>query len=162
VRIVKLCIQQDELVFQQMCHQMDERNLGRVGRARKHAFTEEGTAQGDAIQAAHELIALPAFYRVRVSFAMKRAVKIQDRRIDPGAFAALCAFGAHLHHPCERLIDCHAKRVLLHFAKQAPGHMKSFERNDPPHVRIDQKQIRIVACIAHRKNPATIAGEQVR
>tara|TARA_R100000935_G_scaffold34090_1_gene54670 strand:- start:683 stop:1171 length:489 start_codon:yes stop_codon:yes gene_type:complete len=162
MRIVKLCVQQDELVFQQMRHQVDQRDLGRIGRARKHAFTEEGASQGDAIQAAHEFIAIPAFNRMRISFAMKRAVEIQDRRIDPGAFTALCAFGAHLHHSCERLIDCHAKGGLFHFAEQALGHMETLERNDPAHVRVDQKQIRIVACIAHRKNPATIAGEQVR
>jgi hypothetical protein len=37
----------------QPCHQIGERDLGRVGHAAEHAFGEKGASEGNAVNAAH-------------------------------------------------------------------------------------------------------------
>tara|TARA_R110000796_G_scaffold200802_7_gene316910 strand:+ start:6521 stop:6820 length:300 start_codon:yes stop_codon:yes gene_type:complete len=96
-----------------------------------------------------------------VALAVERAVQIQNGRVDPGAFAPLCTLSAQFHDTRKGLINGHAKRILLDLSEQALGHVEITKRNDPSHIRVDQKQVRVISGIAHGENPPTIASKQI-
>ena len=60
----------------------------------KHAFTEKGATECQAIKPAHQFIALPAFDRVAEPFFGNLVKKLHNLIIDPGIVAVLGAFGA--------------------------------------------------------------------
>ena len=61
VRVVELGVQQHVTAINQVSDKVHERDLRGIGRAAEHAFAEERAAERDAIKAADELFAVPAF-----------------------------------------------------------------------------------------------------
>ena len=67
----ELGVEQPEAAPDQAGHQMHQRHLRGVAPAREHALAEEGAAQRDAIEAAHQLVALPALHAVGVTHVVQ-------------------------------------------------------------------------------------------
>ena len=58
--------------------QPGERDLGGVAAGREHALAEEGGAEVDAVEAADQLVPLPAFDRMGVAARVEQAVALLD------------------------------------------------------------------------------------
>ena len=61
----------------------DERNLRGVGLAVEHRLAEERAAERDAVEPAHQPIAVPRLDRVRDPRLVKRGVALDDLLVDP-------------------------------------------------------------------------------
>lgn len=80
----ELCVEQAEAAADQPGRQVHQRHLGSVASPREHTFAEEGSAQRDAIEAAHQFIAGPALDTMRMAHLVQLEIQLLDRPIDPG------------------------------------------------------------------------------
>ena len=137
-------------------HQMDQRHLAGVAGEGDHALAEEGAAQADAVEAAHQL-----------------AVRARPRRCGPGrAGRAPCrgaligpliqvsgrlgrACGAGVQHRLEGGVDPHLEPVRAHGAGQPAGHVEVARAGSGPARSGSIRKISIVlAGIGHREDAA--------
>jgi hypothetical protein len=63
----ELRVEQGEAAISQARHEIDQRNLARVARAREHALAEEGAAEMHAVKTAGEFSVLPHLDRVAMT-----------------------------------------------------------------------------------------------
>ena len=78
-------IEQAELTFPQLRHQMSQRHFGGVVSTVKHGFAGEQPADGHAIDAARQVAFQPALDAVRVPELMQLSVGFDKGGRDPGA-----------------------------------------------------------------------------
>jgi len=145
VWIVELRIQQDIASVDEARGEMHERDLGRVIGAAEHALAEKGAADRDAIKPADQPVAVPAFDGMGVALPVKRAIEIDDRRVDPGVRPVRMRLAARLDDAREGGVERDAERVLQDAALQASGNVEGVERQQAAALRIDQEQARIIA-----------------
>ncbi len=139
---------------------MDQRDLRGIAFARKHAFAKEGTAQGDAVQAADQTFALPAFDAVGLPPRIQFDIEPADGRVDPAVLAPFSWCRTGVQHSVERRIDTHRERIGADGASKARRHMKGFQRDDAALFGFDQEHPWVVARLAHRKDAGGIALQQ--
>ena len=80
----ELGVQQPVAAADQTGHEVDQRHLRGVPPAGEHALAEEGAAERDAVQAAHQLAVLPALDAVGVALLVQAQVQTFDGSVDPG------------------------------------------------------------------------------
>src|SRR5207244_6495323 len=97
----ELRIEQDEATRFQPGHQMDERDLGGVARPMEHAFPEEGAAETDAIESAHEFGPVIDLDGMAVTDPIEPAIEIADAPVDAGASAPGLRFRSAVDHRLE-------------------------------------------------------------
>tara|TARA_R110000824_G_scaffold220501_2_gene407647 strand:- start:17 stop:265 length:249 start_codon:yes stop_codon:yes gene_type:complete len=79
-----------------------------------------------------------------VPLPVQGAVKIEDRGIDPSAFAPGTLLGTKFHDACECRVGSHAVGFLDHGSLQAPGDMEGVERKNASQVGINQEEVGII------------------
>src|SRR5262249_10104042 len=97
----------------------------------------------------------PDFNAVSVPEAVKFVISVLHLISNPSAFVA---FGAAIHDRGKRLVMRHPEAVRSNRARQAPGHMKAIEWNDPSRVG-PPPQYR-AAHLVPRKHAFPIGGQQ--
>lgn len=88
----ELAIEQGETAGAHPRHQPDQRNLRRIGRARKHAFTAKYPPQCKPVKAADQPLPIPAFDTVREATLVQRQKGVLDIAIDPSFAPVVGAF----------------------------------------------------------------------
>lgn len=88
----ELAIEQGETAHAHPCDQPDQRNLRRIGRARKHAFTAKSPPQCKPVKAADQPLPIPAFDTVREAALVQRQKGVLDIAIDPSFAPVVGAF----------------------------------------------------------------------
>lgn len=101
----ELAVEQPVAADAQPSDQPGERHLRGVGAQREHGFAEEGGAEIDAVEAAGQLLVLPAFDRMGVAVPVEEPIALLDLLIDP----RLLAVGAAAHDLGERLVARHGE-----------------------------------------------------
>src|ERR1043166_3226907 len=104
---------------------MNERHLGGVACAMKHALAEKRPSKADAVQAANQLLVLIDLDRVAIATLVKLAVERADPLIDPGAGAARHRLGAAVEHSVEIAIDPYGETVGTDRAGKAAGYVEA-------------------------------------
>jgi hypothetical protein len=84
----ELRVEEGEASIDQPRHEIDQRDLARVARAREHAFSEEGAAEMHAVKPAHERAVLPDLDRVAMAEREQLAIEAPYAAVDPGRAAA--------------------------------------------------------------------------
>src|SRR5438046_506782 len=100
---------------------MKERDFGGVSDAVKHRFAGEEAADGHAIDASDELLALPTFEAVGVSLLVHLRVGVQEFGANPRAAASGSGGGAAFHNLAEGAVDGDAEEAFANDARKAPG-----------------------------------------
>src|SRR6476646_1650884 len=80
----ELAIEQSEVSDLQAGHEPGQSDLGCVGCAAEHAFTEKGAAELHPVKAADERASLPHLDRMGVARAMERNHRLFELGVDPG------------------------------------------------------------------------------
>ena len=101
----------------------------------EHGFAREETADRDAIDAAHELAAPPAFDAVGVSFFMQSRVGFDEPGADPGALAARSGRGATINHLSEGAIHRDLEDAFAQDSRQTSRDVKSVQFKNGARVR---------------------------
>ena len=96
----------------------------------EHRLAEEGTADGDAVQSADQLLVLPRLDGVTETESMQRHVAAQDVLGDPG----LVAGRARAHHGLERGVDANLESRLADDPLQSRGCVEGAERQDATRI----------------------------
>jgi hypothetical protein len=99
---------------------MHQRDLAGVGADREHAFAKKRAANGNAIDAARQYIAVPCLDAMRVALPMQRGIKADDFIVDPCLGARV---GAAADHAVEGAVKGYAIRLLPDAAHKAARHM---------------------------------------
>ena len=141
-------------------HQMHQRDLGGVTRAVEHALAEEGAAERDAVEPAHQQAAVIDLHGVAMALGIERAVDLADAGVDPGAGAPDVGLGAALDHLVEGAVDHDGEAGVAHGARQPRRHMKAVERDDAALVRLDPVERRVLGAFRHGEDAAGIGLEQ--
>src|SRR3954469_24246662 len=133
----ELRVQQLEPAGLEPGHEMHERNLGRVACAVEHALAEERAAKWHAVKTPDEGVALVDFQTVAMAAIVQLAIEDADARIDPGARAVGLRLRAALEHGVEVPVHGDGEAVGAHRADEPRRHVKTIERNDATHLRLD-------------------------
>jgi len=96
-----LDVKQRKAALAQMPDQMMQRHLGGVVDAVEHGFAREQSADGHAVNSAHQFALEPALDAVGVSLAMQARVRLDEFLRDPSAAASRRGCGATFHHRAE-------------------------------------------------------------
>ncbi|GAA0446786.1 hypothetical protein GCM10009095_13170 [Sphingomonas molluscorum] len=108
---LKLAVQKREAADAEAGDEPGERDLGCVGGAADHAFAEEGAAECEAVEAADEAVAVPAFDRMGEAQRVEAQEYVFDRAADPGFEAVRGGFGAELQDLAKGLVDGDAEAI---------------------------------------------------
>jgi len=120
----ELAVEQGEPAEAEPRHEPGECDLRRVCTTGEHAFAEECAAQTDAVEAAGERVAVPAFDRMGVTGIVERAIGLLDHRIDPG----FRPVGAGADDIGERGIARHTEAIGAHCLAQRASEAEAIER----------------------------------
>src|SRR5690348_15214916 len=96
-----------------MCQKLVERNFGGITNLMEHGFAGKKAANGDAINAASELVAQPALYTVRMASFMQMCVGFDEFRCNPGAATAWSRPGATFHNTPKSLVASDEEGLLV-------------------------------------------------
>src|SRR5215831_15082491 len=107
--------------------QMNERDLGCIPRAMKHAFSEECPSEADAIQAADQLLAVVHLDGMTIAALIELAVERANSPVDPGTGASRHRFGAAIEHRLKIAIDHDAEAIRPHRARKPAGNVEAIE-----------------------------------
>src|SRR5262249_1293716 len=138
----------------------DERDLGGIALAGKHAFAEERSAKPDAVQPAHQTSVLPGLDGMAVAEGEELAIEPSDARIDPGLGAAVGEGGAAAHHRGEIGVDADLEQILRYRPREPSWQVEAIERNDAARFRLDPVEAGILGGFSHRKDADGIGLEQ--
>ena len=131
VRGLELAVEQGEPADAQPRDQPGERDLRRVGRAADHAFAEERAAERQAVEPADQLVAVPAFDRMREARARGASMKtLLDRAVDPGVGPVVGAFGAQRDDVVEGAVGGDAEAVGGDRLAERARQVEAVERQD--------------------------------
>src|SRR5207342_3017468 len=97
---------------------------------------------------------------VAMTAVVELAVEMADARIDPGALTALLRLGAAVDHGIEIMIDGDGEVVRPHGTGQPRRDVKPVERDDPPLLRLNPVQRRVLGTFRHREDTAGIGLQQ--
>jgi len=156
----ELAIEQAETSGLEPRHQPGESDLRSVALAAEHALTEEGAAQPDAVEPAHQLSVVPAFDRMGVAAPVEIGIGGFDRRIDPGVGAALRALGALRDHLPKSAIDGDGEAVRTDRLGQRPRQAEAVDRQYAALLGFDPIDVVGRATVRHREDTDGIGAQQ--
>ncbi len=161
----ELAIEQDKAGKAHPPDKMGKRHLGCIADAAEHAFAKKGTAQGNAIEPAHQLlmaigINLPAFDTVRMAQPGKRGITLLDHPVDPGGGAIIHGGGAFADHACKILVQRDTESLLPQRLRQRAGQAKAIKRQDGAAFRLDPVNLPRIAAVCHGKHADGIGMQQ--
>lgn len=139
-----------------------ERDLRRVARPADHRFAEKGAPERDAVKAADQFIALPAFDAVGMTDLEKPVVTRLDYRVDPGGWPVTGRFGAQRDHVGKGAVSGDAKAIGDDRLLQAVRQAEAIQRQDRAQPRFDPVDRRVVRPVGHRENTLRISTQQQR
>jgi hypothetical protein len=157
VFVDELRIQQFITLVPQPCHQINQRDLAGIGRGRKHAFAEKRAADGNAIDAAHQIIAAPRFDAMRKTGFMQLRIKVDDFIVDPCVFARVGAAG---HDGTKRMVESDAIRRLPDRAPQPLRHMQAVDGQNAAQGRVVPFDSAGAPAARHREHADGISVQQ--
>ncbi len=137
--------------------QIYQRDLAGIGCGRKHAFTEKSAADGNAIDAAHQLVAAPRLDAMRETCFVKLRIQINNLVIDPCIGARV---GAARHDGAEGAIEGDAVRGLPYRALQPFRHMQPVDGQNAAQLRVIPFDRTRAAAARHRKHADGIGMQQ--
>jgi len=133
---VHLAIDQREVPFGEGSHQPDECHFRGVGAVVEHRFTEEGTAEGDAVDATDEFAFPPGLTGMGEAQLVELFVGREHVRIDPCPILPLSRDrGASSDHFRKRTIERRLEAALAKLAFEAARDMKLCRLQDHPGIR---------------------------
>ena len=156
----ELTVEQAEATLDEARHEMDQRHLRRVAFAAEHALAEEGRANRDAVEAADEFIADPAFDAVGVAAVVQFRIKIDDRVVDPAFRVARARFGTGAHDLDERGIGADGESFRADGAGEAGGEVEAVERQHRTQPGIEPMELGVVAALAQGKDADAIGLQE--
>lgn len=156
---LELAVEQGETAGLQSRDEPGERHLRCIGPAADHRFAEKSAAQCQAVQATDQIVAVPAFDRMRIAHAVQRHEHLFDATVDPGFRAIVGAFGAQLDHAFERSVGGDAKAATRDRLAQRRGEVEAVDRQDRAGTRFDPIDAVGVAVIRHREDAHRIGAE---
>ena len=130
----------------------------------KHALAGEHTGGADAIESAHEFVAIPHLDAVRVAEAVHLDVGGGHRGQNPrAALAGARGRGTRANHPLKGAIDREAQvgESALRFA-EIVRHVQLGELQNRPLRRADPGNWVMGAAVGPRKNPVPVGGDDAR
>jgi len=140
--------------------QMHEGDFRCVALAAEHAFAEEGTTEGDAVEAADEVLIAPDFDAVGLAAGVQLDVEAADRGVDPAVFPARAGGGAGFEDGVEGGVDPDSDAVGADGAPEPGGDVEAVERDDAALFRLDEEDPWIVAGLAHGEDAGRVAIQQ--
>lgn len=156
----ELAIEQRETRKTHARRQPRQRDLGRVGPPRYHAFAEKGSPQRHAIQPANQFLALPYLNAMGKANLMQVPIGALDRMIDPGRWPVRRSFGAKLDDPCKVPVGGDTEPVAPDRLGQRMGNMEAIQRHDRPPLRLDPVNLIRPPVIGHGKHADCIGLQQ--
>ena len=156
----ELAVEQGEAGKAHPRDQPGKRDLGRVGAARHHRFAEEGAAERDAVEAAHQFLPVPDFDRMGVAAFVQVAIGALDGVIDPGGGPVLRALGAEREDLREGAVGSDAEAIAADDLRQRMRQVKAIEREDRPPLGLDPIDLLRVAVVRHGENADGIGLQQ--
>jgi hypothetical protein len=105
-----------------------QRDFGRIGGARKHAFAAKGTPHRQAVKAAHQFVTAPTFHAVRHAFAVQVNEGGFDVGIDPCCIAIGCRLGAGCDNLRKVGVAGDAKCIAANRFSQRPRKTETIQR----------------------------------
>src|SRR5262249_56126562 len=96
-----LCVKQAIAASSEARDKMDQRDLGCIACAVKHALAKESATERHPVKPANEHLAIIDFDRVAMAALEQRAVDAADAGIDPNAGPVLLRLGTTFDHPLE-------------------------------------------------------------
>ena len=118
-----------------MVQQVVERHFGSAADLMKHGFAGKEPANGYTINAAGQLVTLPALDTVSVALLMQERVSLNKLRRNPGAASACSRTGATFHDTAKGLIARDLKNLLAQDPSKAARDVKGIQFEDGPWVR---------------------------
>src|SRR5262245_16281421 len=155
-----LCIEQPIAAGPEARDEMNQRDFGSVACAMKHALAEESSAKRHPIEPADKALAVIDFDGMTMSAFEQRAIDAADAHIDPRAGPILLRLGTTVDDRIEVAIHMHSPWRRAYGASEPSRNMKSLERNDSAHIRLDPVQGRIVRAFGHGEDAAGVGLEQ--
>ena len=129
-----LDVEQGEPLVAQVFQQVEQRDLRRVAGAVEHRFAGEESADSDAVDAAGELVLLPALEAVGMALLVEARVGVEEFRADPGRPPTARRGRAAFHHLSEGLVAGDLELPLTNHAREAAGEVKTIELEDGSRV----------------------------
>lgn len=151
-----LDVEKGEVAFAEVLDEVEEGDFGGVGNAVEHGFAGEEPADGDAVDAAGQLAALPAFEAVGVAGFVEASIGFDKFAGDPGFRAARSGGGTVFDDLREGAVNGDFEDVFAKELFQAVGDVELAEFQNrarigrPPGDGID----------GPRENAAAIGEEQ--
>jgi hypothetical protein len=158
---MKLRVQQTIAADAQARDEVHEGDLACVARGAEHALAEEGGAERDAVEPAHQRVARPALHAVRLPPQEELAVEGLDRRVDPGVGAVGADARALGDDLLEGGVDADLERIATHRAGEPARDVQIVQREDSPALGVDQEDALVVPAVGHREDAVAVAGDEV-
>src|SRR5690606_9735902 len=111
------------------------------------------------VEPADQLVALPAFDRMRETAAVKLDKDALDRAVDPGIGPVARGFGAELHDPLEFLIDSNAEAFGENRLLERSREMEIIERQYATQLRLYPIDAGGQPVIRHREHAHRISAQ---
>lgn len=157
VFVDELGVQQRIALLPQPRHQINQRDLAGIGCGRKHAFAEKSPADGNAVDAADQFIALPRLDAVREARFMQLRIEVDDSIVDPCIGARI---GATRHDSAKRAVKRDAIGCLTYRALQAFWHMQAVDGQNAAQLRVIPFNRARAAAARHREHADGIGMQQ--
>ena len=122
-----LNVEEEEITLAQVLDKVVESDFGSVAGAVEHGFAREEAADSNAINAADELIILPAFEAVSVALFVQLNVGFEKLASDPGGAATRTGRSTAFHDFAESTIDSDLEYAFANNFGEAMGDVEVIE-----------------------------------
>jgi len=132
----QLAIDSKESLSPEGPHEGDKGDFGGIGRAMKHRFAKEKCPETHAVQAANQVIVLPALNRVRIPLTMQALVGFDHLQGDPGLLPFVLANpGTGGDDLAEGPVKSYTVSTPAHGSGETAGDMELFGKEDTTRIR---------------------------
>ncbi len=156
----ELAIEQDSARAEQRCHQPGQGHLRAIAGPAEHRFAAEHPVEPYPVKPAQQGTLVPALDRMRVTLLVQRDVAARNPAADPGFVSITSRLCTGFDYCGEGLIAGHLKGAAAQHFGQRMRTMKLVQRQHCTAPRLDPEDLRILACVGHRKDAAAISQQQ--
>ncbi len=165
VVVHELRIQKREAAAPEAGAEMDQCHLTRVRLDGEHTFAEERRADGEAVEAADEFVALPAFDTVDVALPVHPYTRLPDLAVDPGFGPVGHLAGAAVDDLFKRRVDADrvkdgAHRLAFNDFLEAAGDFQVGDGELAAQFGADPVDVFAVGALGHREETLFVGFEQ--
>ena len=157
VVVGELRIQQRVTLLPKAGDKIDQRDLAGIRRGREHAFAEERTAEGNAVDAADKFFALPGLHAMGMARAMQRCIEADDIVIDPGFRPRI---GTAVDDACKIFIEADAVGPAADSFGEALWYMQMVDGKNAAPQRVVPAEFPAITPLRHGEDAHGIGLQQ--